>query len=75
MQKWEYLWVSTSVAKDQKYTALRPRWVNDQELPDWENVTLFEYSTMRGQEGWELVGMAHSGGFVFTQCFKRPIED
>jgi hypothetical protein len=63
VQKWEYLCVSLNVEKP--YV---PRYVNGQELPDWEKgPSLFVYLNELGTQGWELI--CKEGAFYI---FKRP---
>ncbi len=52
MQKWEY----TFVLCEETQEVWRPRYVNLQELEDWENgSTMIEFSNQLGEQGWELV--------------------
>jgi len=52
MQKWEY----TFVLCEETEKVWRPRYVNQQELEDWENgSTMIEFSNQLGEQGWELV--------------------
>lgn len=51
---WEYLVVSC-----QEYRGWRPRYVNGFEAYGWmEGPLIHDYLEQRGQEGWELVGVA-----------------
>lgn len=63
MQKWEYLFVFatiTSAGGD-----FCPRFVNDQELDDWqEGPTMYDYANQLGESGWELLSC---NPIVFTQ--------
>ncbi len=64
MQQWEY-W---TVVFDVTNKAMRPRWVNDQELPDWKKGPIkFEYLNQLGNQGWELVAINAT-----MHTFKRP---
>ncbi len=64
MQQWEYL----TVVFDGANRELRPRWVDDKELPDWKKgPTRYEYLNQLGNQGWEL---AATSATLYT--FKRP---
>ncbi len=77
MQQWEYSFVDC----EETQAVWRPRYVNQQELGDWENgSTMIEFSNQLGEQGWELV----SSNVVMTttirgvqltsirMIFKRP---
>jgi hypothetical protein len=75
MQKWEYTFVSCEHKK-----AWRPRWVNDEELPNWKKgPTIYEFSNRLGREGWELVNLdttSYRGStYTYRLTFKRPISE
>ena len=73
MQKWEYLFVSCRLHNN----AWLPKWVNGQEVEDWQNSPpVHVYSNRLGQQGWELVSLVVSDAGKETQyrlTFKRPI--
>jgi hypothetical protein len=77
MQKWEYTFVDC----EDKNNAWRPRYVNHQELEDWENgSTMIEFSNQLGEQGWELASSNLAMGFMWAEfkplsirmIFKRP---
>ncbi len=77
MQKWEY----TFVLCEETGEVWRPRYVNLQELAEWENGwTMIEFSNQLGEQGWELVSSntvltATMRGVQLTAIrliFKRP---
>jgi hypothetical protein len=78
VQKWEYLFVTCEYYNDD----WRPRYVNGQEVEDvarkWSDMTLYEFSNLLGEKGWELVDFmvdrsAFGGKEVFRLIFKRPM--
>jgi len=79
MQKWEYLFVNCEYHNDD----WRPRYVNGQEVTEgkpWAEMTLYEFSDLVGEKGWELVdfmvdGNRSGGGDHFRLIFKRPKVD
>jgi len=53
MQKWDYLYVVVDYEND---SLGRPRYVNGQELPNWEQgENIFSVMNTLGWKGWELV--------------------
>jgi hypothetical protein len=75
MQKWEYLFAQCDYDHNKK--RWRVRWVNKDELPDWQNgPSLSEFSNQRGEEGWELIADIErgEGTIIFNRrlTFKRP---
>ena len=72
MQKWEYLFVSCEFEKEQ----WRPKYVNGQELKNWHDINLYDYSNKLGDEGWEMVNTtSHGAGnftYIFRVVFKKP---
>lgn len=76
MQKWEYLFVGAEEAGRN----IRPRYINDQEVPNWKKgQTLFAYANEMGKQGWELVSAPYTGDHVYGTkprlIFKRPISN
>ena len=66
MQQWEYLFVSSDMARN----ARRPRRVNGEQLHNWkQGPTMVEYANHLGEDGWELIGSSVAG---FELIFKRP---
>ena len=66
MQKWEYL----RVREDWE----RPRWVNQQELPDWRKMPLMHtFISDLGEQGWELVSVVghQKREEIYDYLFKR----
>ncbi len=58
MKKWEYLSIETDSVSVEGATdnVLKVRWVNDEEVPDWEKgLSLFKFLSQLGSEGWEVV--------------------
>jgi hypothetical protein len=71
MQKWEYLFVFAAITSDGG--EFRPRFVNDEELNDWQaGPTLYEYSNQLGESGWELLA---SNPVVFIQSKWQPLQE
>ena len=77
MQKWEYLFLTCEYHNDD----WRPRYANGEEVGDlsrqWSEMTLYEFSNLLGEKGWELVDfMTDRNRFgnteVFRLIFKRP---
>ena len=65
MQKWEYLFVRAESAGDFWY----PRYVNDQELPNWKKgKPLYAYANQMGEQGWELVVDSYFGASFTTHA-------
>lgn len=54
MQKWEYL--SIVAIQSPKDNEFRPKYVNNQEIKNWEKGSLLtDYMNEMGDKGWELV--------------------
>ncbi len=76
MQKWEYLFVTC----DYHNGDWHPRYVNGEEISEakaWSEMTLYEFSNLLGEKGWELVDFmvdrnALGSSEVFRLVFKRP---
>lgn len=74
MQQWEYLFVIV----DRDSGRWRPRYENDQELPDWyKGPTVSQYANQRGEQGWELISLTAStdrNGYIgdYQYVFKHP---
>ncbi len=68
--KWEYLSVTLSYTGRQVegQAEFLPRWVNGQELENWQHIPHYTtFLNQLGEEGWELVAISGSNLF-----FKRP---
>ena len=82
MQQWEYLFVTAYYRPlawgEASIDPLRVKYVNDQEVPDWDKgVPAHAYCNTLGEQGWELANTAIMSGtvgdHVVTQFFfKRP---
>jgi hypothetical protein len=71
MQTWEYLFVFAAIASGGG--EFRPRFVNDQELDDWQaGPTMYDYANQLGERGWELFS-CHP--IVFTQSSWQPFRE
>jgi hypothetical protein len=67
-QRWEYMEV---VFYD--YDGYRPRYVNRVEQTGWKkSPVIHEYLNLRGEEGWELVGVGSRHKRDMPAYFKRP---
>ena len=72
MQQWEYRFVRCDWGVVHERI---PRWVDDQELPDWyDGPDWQEYVRVLGREGWELCAWAPDET-RFDLIFKRPLAD
>ena len=70
MQKWEYLFVTCEYHTDD----WRPRYANGQEVSEqWAEMTLYEFSNLVGEKGWELVDFLTDREH-FRLVFKRPVS-
>ena len=59
MQKWEYLFVFADITSDGG--EFRPRFVNDEELNDWQaGPAMYDYANRLGESGWELFSCEES---------------
>jgi hypothetical protein len=78
MQKWDYLHIV--VDYEDNNVLGRPRYVNGQEMPNWEQgANIFSVMNTLGWKGWELVSNIHAFlGFPArktkqqTFIFRRP---
>jgi hypothetical protein len=76
MQKWEYLFLSCEYHNND----WRPRFVNGQEVQEgkpWAEMTVYDFSNMIGERGWELVDFMVDRNPIgthdlFRLIFKRP---
>ena len=76
MPNWEYLFVTCEYANQD----WRPHYVNGEELSGnkkWPEMTIYEFSNLLGQQGWELVDWEtthnqHGTTESFRLVFKRP---
>jgi hypothetical protein len=64
MQKWEY--------RDVRYQGHSRGWEIDGEQVDRDGFLGLPSLNRLGEEGWELVATAHSGGGTCQYVFKRP---
>jgi hypothetical protein len=79
MAQWEYLFVTC----DYQNGDWRPRYVNGQEVAEakpWAEMTLYEFSNLLGEKGWELVDFLTDHNRLgsvdtFRLVFKRPKVD
>jgi len=79
MTQWEYLFVTC----DYHNGDWRPRYVNGQEVAEakpWAEMTLYEFSNLLGEKGWELVDFLTDHNRLgavdtFRLVFKRPKVD
>jgi hypothetical protein len=80
MNKWEYRTVEfaqvekkgmgLTIAADPAY---RPRWVDGEQLKNWESEPPFrEYLASLGEDGWEYAGRGPNQHGGFLCVFKRP---
>jgi hypothetical protein len=81
MSSWEYLVVEFSKIEKKgmgfsisSQGGYYPRWVNGQQMKDWENQPAFRsYIAKLGQEGWELSGNGPAEHGGFNCVFRRLI--
>jgi hypothetical protein len=78
MPKWEYLFVTCEYHNDD----WRPRYANGKEVEEisrkWSEMTLYEFSNLIGERGWELVDFLTDHNRLgaieqFRLVFKRPV--
>ncbi len=61
-------WEQTCVYAEHVGADKRPSSLNHEKRKGWDNVVQ-EW----GQQGWELVQMLDSNGYLTAACFKRPL--
>lgn len=70
--RWEYLTIQMSVfgiSNDK----MAPQFMNGQELRDWKKISLPQFLSQLGADGWEMSGtMSAWSGTVNYLFFKRP---
>ncbi len=70
MQKWDYLFIV--VDKENLSDLGHPRYVNGQELPNWEKgQNIFEVMNYLCWKGWELVSFGL--GYPFRKELRQPM--
>ena len=76
MQKWEYLILRGEISWDfdMRVKSFMPRFINDEELKDWNKISLVSLMNRLGNDGWELVSSLGypMGGNRNELLFKRP---